>query len=299
MSLAIESILTQTMNNFRLHIIDDCSHDDTWSLIEKFDDPRIRRIRNQHNHGLFANLNMLTSLATAPWIKLIGQDDQLLPNCLESGMTFANQHQDLGLFWCYAQYIDEHGAAYATPGEDHVSTVLDTSAADHDCLQWGCLSANIATLFLRREALLATGPFRTDIMSADFEMMSRIQAKYRVGRFTDVLVKVRSHSGQWSVDLRQMENHILGNMEVFERIFHRAVNERASLPRAEATRLLCRRIARNEFNWLLKAGWIYLDFGLLFRVGRSIGRVVPLLCVVSSWIELMAPRYLKRVKDLF
>lgn len=292
---AIEAILGQTYRDFTLHIVDDSSSDDTWSIITRFEDPRIVRSRNAANAGLFANLNMLVSRTHAPWIKLIGQDDILNPDCLERGLAFAREHRGLGCFWCYNDFIDGAGQVFATAPTDHVTSVLDTSEADRDCLTWGCLSSNIANLFISREALAIAGPFRCDIMSADFDIMSRIQGNYTIGRFTDNLVLVRSHSGQWSGDIRQMENHVAGNMQVFGRIFRRAVDERRSISRREATDRLGARLARNEFNWVLKALQVNRDLRAARRSLASVGGVIPLHVVAAKWAKLMMPRYLKRL----
>ena len=291
---AIESVLGQTYRDFRLYIVDDCSSDDTWATIQRYEDPRITRLLNKSNVGLFANLNMLVSMSSSRWIKLLGQDDLLLPDCLERGLHFGHAHPSLGCFWCYGDSIDENGAIFARPTRDDLTSVLSTAEADRDCLQWGCLSANISNLFIHREALAAVGLFRADIMSADFDMMSRIQAAYGVGRFTDVLVQVRGHKAQWSRDIKQMENCLSGNMEVFARILTRAVEEARSLSREEATRLLNYRLATNEFNWLLKALQSNKDVGAAYRCAGYINNVVPLRAVAATWTRVMLPRYLRR-----
>ena len=46
---SIDSILAQTCQDFEVIIIDDCSSDTSWDIINKYDDPRIRRVRNSTN----------------------------------------------------------------------------------------------------------------------------------------------------------------------------------------------------------------------------------------------------------
>jgi len=48
---AIRSVLSQSLTDFELVIIDDCSTDDTPVVIQTFDDTRIRYIRNETNIG--------------------------------------------------------------------------------------------------------------------------------------------------------------------------------------------------------------------------------------------------------
>ena len=54
---AINSMLTQTMNDFELLICDDCSTDDSVRIIKKYvdKDERIVLLKNQVNSGLAAH----------------------------------------------------------------------------------------------------------------------------------------------------------------------------------------------------------------------------------------------------
>ena len=56
---AINSMLTQTMNDFELLICDDCSTDDSVRIIKKYvdKDERIVLLKNKVNSGLAATLN--------------------------------------------------------------------------------------------------------------------------------------------------------------------------------------------------------------------------------------------------
>ena len=49
---AIESVLRQTYRDFELLVIDDCSTDETVSVVQGIDDPRIRIVQNEKNVGL-------------------------------------------------------------------------------------------------------------------------------------------------------------------------------------------------------------------------------------------------------
>ena len=43
---SIESILNQTYTDFELYIVDDCSMDNSWEVIQKYNDPRIIAIQS-------------------------------------------------------------------------------------------------------------------------------------------------------------------------------------------------------------------------------------------------------------
>jgi glycosyltransferase involved in cell wall biosynthesis len=78
----LESILTQTLADFEVVIADDNSTDHTVAIIKSYKDPRIRLIENQQNLGLGQNWNKVLSCAQGEYVKLLGDDDVLYPQCL-------------------------------------------------------------------------------------------------------------------------------------------------------------------------------------------------------------------------
>ena len=50
--MAIESILNQSYNNFEFILIDDGSEDDSYAIMETYQDPRIRLTRHISNKEL-------------------------------------------------------------------------------------------------------------------------------------------------------------------------------------------------------------------------------------------------------
>ena len=83
---AITSVLSQTYNNFELLIVDDCSPYDIKDIVDKYKDERIKYFRNQQNCGaenVVDNWNICLSYAKGDYIICMGDDDLLLPSCLE------------------------------------------------------------------------------------------------------------------------------------------------------------------------------------------------------------------------
>ena len=83
---AIESCLSQTYKHFEIVIVDDASPEDLNNIICQYDDPRIRSYRNDKNCGaidVVDNWNICLSYASGDYVICMGDDDKLLPNCLE------------------------------------------------------------------------------------------------------------------------------------------------------------------------------------------------------------------------
>lgn len=82
----IDSILSQTVQDFELVAVDDCSSDSTWSVLQEFarKDKRIRAYKNQENLGFKKNFEKALSLCQGDYVALCDQDDIWLPNHLEA-----------------------------------------------------------------------------------------------------------------------------------------------------------------------------------------------------------------------
>jgi glycosyltransferase involved in cell wall biosynthesis len=108
----IKSILLQSYTNFELIIIDDCSPDDLFSIVTKFNDPRISYYRNTVNIGaldVVDNWNIGLKYAKGDYIICMGDDDKLLPNCLEEYYNLINKFPNLNVYQSFSQIINEYG----------------------------------------------------------------------------------------------------------------------------------------------------------------------------------------------
>ena len=73
----LNSILSQSYNNFEIIIKDDTSKDNIEEVIKPYKDSRIRFYRNRENKGYPRNLEECRSLAKGDILYLMGQDDIL------------------------------------------------------------------------------------------------------------------------------------------------------------------------------------------------------------------------------
>lgn len=94
---AIDSVLQQTYNDFELLIIDDCSTDDTISVVRDINDPRIRIVQNDKNVGLAENLNRGLSRITTEYVARMDGDDIAEPFWLEREVAILDSHHDIGI----------------------------------------------------------------------------------------------------------------------------------------------------------------------------------------------------------
>jgi glycosyltransferase involved in cell wall biosynthesis len=79
----IESVLSQTMNDFELLIYDDHSSDRSVEIASSYGDSRITVFRSERNLGPEGNWNRAISDVRGRYVKLLCADDLLFPECLE------------------------------------------------------------------------------------------------------------------------------------------------------------------------------------------------------------------------
>jgi glycosyltransferase involved in cell wall biosynthesis len=105
----IESVLAQTYTNWELIIRDNCSTDDTVSIIKSFTDPRIRLYINEYDKGAFINSSSLTRMASGEYMKSLDDDNILYPECLEKQVRILSARPDIVFVTSDTEYITPSG----------------------------------------------------------------------------------------------------------------------------------------------------------------------------------------------
>lgn len=110
---AIDSVIHQSYSDWELIIVDDCSPEDLLSVVQPFlKDSRIRYYRNNKNYGainVVDNWNKCLSYCTGDYVICIGDDDRLLPCCLEEYRKLIEKYPALNVYHAWTEIIDEHG----------------------------------------------------------------------------------------------------------------------------------------------------------------------------------------------
>ncbi len=108
----IDSVLNQTYQNFEIIILDDCSVDDSKSIIETYrNHPKLASIQyNTVNSGsTFLQWEKGINLAKGNYIWIAESDDYASDQFLESLVNIINYNQNIGLAYCGSNTVDEDG----------------------------------------------------------------------------------------------------------------------------------------------------------------------------------------------
>ena len=105
----VKSILSQTLRDFRLQILDNCSTDGTSEWIKSLSDERIEYYRSEQPLTIEENWNRIVSIPKNEFITLIGHDDLLHPHYLNTMQDLIGQHPHASLYQAHFLFIDPAG----------------------------------------------------------------------------------------------------------------------------------------------------------------------------------------------
>lgn len=108
----IESVLSQTYQNFEIIVVDDCSNDSSCDIIQKYasTDPRLTLIQSETNFGGPAKpRNIGIKHARGEFIAFLDADDVWKPHKLQTQLDFLIANMDIDMVYSAAEIIDKNG----------------------------------------------------------------------------------------------------------------------------------------------------------------------------------------------
>lgn len=96
---SIESVLASSYSDFEFIISDDCSNDDTWSIINQYNDSRIVAFRQEKNIGEYCNRNTVINIAKGRYLLFVDGDDVLLKHTLRNLSEYIAAFPNAQMIW--------------------------------------------------------------------------------------------------------------------------------------------------------------------------------------------------------
>lgn len=188
---AVQSVLAQSFSDFELIIVDDGSTDGSWSILQRFDDPRIS-LHLQRNAGPSAALNAGIARARGEFIALMSSDDICHPHRLKTQLEVMRAEPVDALF-SLPRVIDEAGRG--RDDEDFPVFFERTFASSAELFRRLFHQGNFLcapSAFLRADALRAVGGFRRgSIQLQDFELWARMCPRFQFRLLGERLIQYR------------------------------------------------------------------------------------------------------------
>jgi len=201
----VESVLTQSLRDVRLLIIDDASPDNTADVAADLvrADPRVTFFRHSQNWGHIETYNEGINWADSDYMLILSADDYLLPGALKRAVDLMGTHPDVGFTFGKAVDLTVGGMQTDTVANAAVTSVVhDTSWSLLDGQEFFRLiqsfqSSNIVrapTAIVRTELQKRLGGYRLELPhTGDLEMWLRLAAHADVGVIRDYQAVYRFH----------------------------------------------------------------------------------------------------------
>jgi len=206
LGLAIESVLNQDFNDYELIIIDDNSPDHTYEVVSKYQDGRIRYIKNYENLGPEGNWNKCLAEAKGKYFKLLPHDDILERDCLRHQIEVLDNdiNQSIALVFCARYIVDHHGRIIATRGCQGAKEGIIPS---HDLIKKSIrLGTNLigepGAVMFRKSLAEEIGSFDGSISYIiDLDYWFRLLLNGNAYYIAKPLASFRVASGSWSIEI--------------------------------------------------------------------------------------------------
>ncbi len=199
---AIQSVLSQTYNNFEIIVIDDGSTDNSRQVVGSFGN-KVRYIW-QENKGLAGARNTGILAAQGELVGLLDADDEWLPGYLENMLLLAHRFPNAAVYYCSAQGIDAEG--------NELPQIFGGPTRQPEGLYQTLLRANFlipSTILMRRSIILDVGLFDRSLRSCeDWDLWLRILPSHEIVGTNECLVRYRIHGNSLSTNPANMQNAV-------------------------------------------------------------------------------------------
>ncbi|MER3443892.1 MAG: hypothetical protein C4333_07125 [Meiothermus sp.] len=162
LTATLESVLAQSYPHWELLVLDDCSSDDTWEVLQHYArrDPRIRPLRSPYNRGVWRlgeNYRQMLHAARGSLVALLDGDDLWPPDKLERQVP---AHQASGRPLSFGCMEAINAAGQAIPGSRYPNLGPLALRELYAGYLRGDFYIPAVTVMIEREALERVGGFR-------------------------------------------------------------------------------------------------------------------------------------------
>jgi glycosyltransferase involved in cell wall biosynthesis len=211
---ALESILSQSFEDFEVVISDNASTDKTGQTCLAYAgrDERIRYFRMRQNYGVIENFNNVFRLSVGEYFKWASSDDVCGPDYLLRAVQVLDEDPSVVLAWAKTVGIDGRGEHVACPSEVSDLNSPDSVYSPDPVVRFRRLIRNIWWVdgpiygVIRASSLAETRWLHPRHMSGDQILLTELSLKGRFFEIPDETFFSRVHEGKTSTRQRTLRD---------------------------------------------------------------------------------------------
>lgn len=225
----ISSVLNQTYQDWEMLIVDDCSTDNSWKIIQEYaeKDKRIRAFRNEKNKGLISNWKFLIDNSRGEHVAFLEGDDVFNEKNLEEKMKIFEQYPEVGMVYCNFEVIGESNESIINNfyKKLKIKTYINQKIAEEEYLYSNYLFSTYSQIMIKKSVLSISGyPRSLDLnekvfLPSDWDFNFRISTKNKIYFLDDILLRYRKHSKNSSANTSNVSRQLLMVLNDYEKEF--------------------------------------------------------------------------------
>ena len=187
---AVDSIINQTFKDFEFIIINDGSNDQTYTILNSYNDKRLRIINHESNRGLITRLNEGLDQSNGEYIARMDADDISLPERFKIQIDFLESNPDIGICGTSLNVF------YSPSKKDNW-----IPPTDHDSIMCKMLFVSVIyhPTVMMRSSLVNEHSLKYDKNMKhveDYDFWVRCGERFKLANINNVLVKRRMHDNR-------------------------------------------------------------------------------------------------------
>lgn len=201
---AVNSVLSQSYQDYEIIIVDDASTDDTKDIVGKYNDSRIKYIQHNVNRGLSWTRNTGIKAAKGMYLAFLDSDDTWMPEKIEAQIeVFRNGQDNLGVVYTSMKIFDNTTSnTTSAPSPTYRGQILQR------LLEANKLGGGSSSVMIKKTCFDNAGLFDVSMRYGyeDWDMWIRIAEHYYFDFIDKELVILTTHAHNMSADLKRMIN---------------------------------------------------------------------------------------------
>lgn len=189
---ALDSILSQSIKNLEILVINDASEDQSSAIVKSYNDFRIRLINNNKKLGLAKSRQKAVSCTLGEYIAFLDCDDIARRDRLEKQISYLENHPKVSLVGSWVEIIEENGRNTGRVWRHATCSKIIPSVL----LFRNCFTQSAVTL---RKKCFDKLSFRCDYWAApDYDLWTRLNINFYSSNLGEVLTYYRIYKGSMS-----------------------------------------------------------------------------------------------------
>lgn len=189
----LRSLEAQTFNDWELVVVDDCSTDGTFALLQGWPDPRVRAFRSPANGGPVRARNLALEHARGRYVAGLDHDDLCRPDRLRRQIAYLDANPDTVALGTAAAFLENGRRRTPNDAPNTTPALVEWLLRIENPLVW-------SSMMIRTDVARRFRPFTNSdrLYAEDFDLYHRLLGHGRVARLDKVLVDYRVHGGSVS-----------------------------------------------------------------------------------------------------